>query len=287
MKEEKFSVLISVYRKENPNYFDAALESVYKNTICPNEVVICEDGELTEDLDKIIRKYTDLYPRITKIVKFKKNRGLGYALHDGVFECSNEIVFRMDADDVCLENRFSRQLEILKSTNVDVIGSNIVEYDENMRDVFGVKKVPEVDVEIKNYAKRRNPINHMTACFKKSKVIESGNYQDMPGFEDYYLWIRMMKAGCKFYNVQECLVKVRGGDSMMRRRGGKGYFKKINHFEKTIRNIGFISTMDYCFNVFVRTVFSVVTPGLRSLLYSNFLRKRALLRDDRKLQCSC
>lgn len=270
-----FSVLISVYKKEKPEFFDEALDSVYTQTMPPSEVMICEDGKLSRELEVIIEKYKKRFPKQTRIIKNPRNRGLGRSLHDGVIGCSNEIIFRMDSDDISRADRFERQLNVMQKTGVDVVGSNITEFDEKMEKHFGVREVPEKDGEIKRYAKSRNPMNHMTVCFKKSKVLEAGNYLDMPCFEDYYLWVRMMNSGCSFYNIQESLVNVRGGDSMLKRRGGKAYTRKMIAFEKELKRVGFISFGNYYKNVIVRFTSSLVPVSLRSWLYSSMLRKKA------------
>lgn len=271
-KHNAFSVLISVYNREKPEFFDVALESVYNQTIMPSEVVICEDGKLTSELDAVVDKYEKKYPKITKVVKFSENRGLGLSLRDGVLECSNEIVFRMDSDDISVEDRFEKQLGVITNKDVDVVGANTIEYNEEMNVVFGARNVPEKDLDIKRYAKRRNPINHMSVCFKKSKVVEAGNYMDMKGFEDYYLWVRMMQRGNSFYNIQEPLIKVRGGDSMVKRRGGKKYASQIKLFEKELKNTKFISLKEYYENIIMRVLSSIVPLPVRSGIYRKILR---------------
>lgn len=273
MKKDKFSVLMSVYYKENPEYLDKALNSVFDQTILPDEVVLIEDGQLNEDLDMVISKYQKKYSKIFKVVKYEFNRGLGVALHDGLLECSNEIVFRMDTDDICRNDRFEKQLNIFKENNVDIVGSNIVEYDETMEKITGYRVVPENDKDIKNRAKKRNPMNHMTIAYKKSKVIEAGNYQDMLYFEDYYLWTRMIKNNCKFYNIQENLVNVRGGNEMIKRRGGTKYIKPIINFEKQLLKLKLINIFEYLVNIIERILVSLIPNSVRYFVYEKILRK--------------
>ena len=267
-----FSVLMPVYAKEKPKNLNEALESIYSQTVFPSEVVICEDGKLTQELDSIIKEYKQRYPKNTKVVKFPTNRGLGNALHDGILECSNEVIFRMDSDDISVGDRFEKQLAVLQETKADVVGSNIVEYDEKMNVMTGSREVPELDTNIKQYAKKRNPINHMTVCYKRSAVLSAGNYLVMDGFEDYYLWVRMIKNGANFYNIQKPLVKVRGGASMISRRGGLSYVRKTIAFEKELRKIGFISAFQYCTNTFPRILVSIAPSFIRRMFYSVSLR---------------
>ena len=269
----KFSVLMSVYFKESPSYLEAALSSVFTQTVMPDEVVLAEDGPLTSELDETINKFEQEYPTILKVVKFETNRGLGQALHDGLLECSNEIVFRMDTDDIAHKDRFEKQLKIFKEKKVDAVGSNITEFDETMTNITSHRIVPEQDEDIKKMAKSRNPINHMTIAFKKQAVIESGNYLDMMYFEDYYLWVRMMSKGYTFYNIQEELIDVRGGNDMIKRRGGKKYINPIINFEKAILKLGYISKFEYLKNTTKRIIGSLIPNGLRFFLYKKLLRK--------------
>lgn len=268
----KFSVLMSVYFKENPSYLDMALDSVFKQTIIPNEVVLVEDGKLTLELDKVISKYEKEYPNILKVVKYEENRGLGIALRDGLLECSNEIIFRMDTDDICVKDRFEKQLEIFKNNDVDVVGSNICEYDEKMINMTGRRIVPETDQDIKKMSKSRNPMNHMTVSYKKQAVIDAGNYQDMAYFEDYYLWVRMIKNNCKFYNIQESLVNVRGGIEMIKRRGGIKYIRPILNFEKSLLDLHLISYFEYLKNIIKRFIGALIPNEIRMFVYKFFLR---------------
>lgn len=271
--KKHFSVLMSVYYKETPSFLNNALKSIFNQSVIPNEVVLVEDGKLTSELDKVISSYKNKYPKIMNIIKFKENRGLGQALHDGLIECHNDIVFRMDSDDECMPNRFEDTLKIFDKMNIDVVGSNIVEYDNDMINITGYRKVPQSHEEIIKMMKKRNPMNHVTIAYKKDKVIESGNYVDMPFFEDYYLWARMYKYNCKFYNIQECLVKVRGGDDMIQRRGGVKYIKLIMKFQKELLKLKVTNIMNYLFNISVRSLVSLMPNSLRSAFYKKNLRK--------------
>lgn len=273
MEHIKFSVLMSVYKKENPSYLEKALSSVFSQTIMPDEVVLVEDGLLTTELYKTIYIFEHKYSSILKIIKFETNRGLGQALHDGLIECSNDIVFRMDTDDIAHSDRFEKQLKIFKEKNIDVVGANITEYDEEMSTAISKRIVPEFDEDIKAMAKNRNSVNHMTVAFKKNAVIDSGNYLDMMYFEDYYLWIRMMSKGYKFYNIQECLIDVRGGNKMIKRRGSFKYIKPIINFEKAILRLGFINKFEYLKNIVKRIIGALMPNKLRLFLYTNLLRK--------------
>ena len=184
----KFSVLMSIYKKEEPKYFSEALESVLNQTVMPNEIVIIEDGILTKELQDVIIKYKEKYPDIIKNYPLKENKGLGLALNYGVTKCKHNLIARMDTDDIALPTRFEKQLEIFeKNPSYDIVGGNILEFAEGTN-ITNTRIVPEKKEEIYKYAKKRNPMNHVTVMFKKDTILEVGNYENLPYFEDYYLW---------------------------------------------------------------------------------------------------
>ena len=263
---------MSVYQKEKPEFLRESMESIYDQTIPTDDFVLICDGPLTEELDGVIEEMQNKFGERLRVIRQEENRGLGYSLNLGVKECKNELIARMDSDDISVVDRIEKQLRILENSGVDVVGSCITEYDEDMKQVLGVRNVPGRDEEIKKYARRRNPVNHMSIILRKSKVIDAGNYKEMPGFEDYYLWIRMMKKDCKFYNVQDSLVKVRGGDAMVGRRGGWLYFGRMKEFEKILKKMDFISTKEYYENIAIRSFSSLAPSWMRSGLYRKVLR---------------
>lgn len=274
MKEIKFSVLMSIYKKENPKYFYDSMNSILNQTLLPNEIVLVEDGELPEELEKVVIEY-EKKCSFLKVLRYKENRGLGPALNDGLKKCKYDYVARVDTDDLCAENRFEVQVNFLKENpNFDVIGSNMLEYDEKMKHILSLKKVPEKHNEIEKYIKKRNPMNHPTVIFKKEKVLEVNGYEDYPYFEDYYLWSKLIKNNCKFYNIQENLYDFRAGISMIKRRGGKEYLSCIKKFEKALLKLGIINKFEYIENVIVRFLISLIPDSLRLFIYNKALRQK-------------
>ena len=218
MQEYKFSVLMSVYYKEEPSFLAKALESVFEQTLKPSEVILVEDGELTDELENVIQKFKTKYDEL-KIIKNKENKGLGHALNDGLNNCTYDIVFRMDTDDICKKNRFQVQMEYLnRHPEIDVLGSNIYEFKNDIDEQMRIKKMPN-GCNINKYILKRNPINHMTVCFRKKSVIECGGYVPLLYLEDYYLWIRMFNNNKKIENIDEELVYARIGNGFEKRRG--------------------------------------------------------------------
>lgn len=258
----KFSVLMSIYYKEKPENFKLALDSIFNQTMKPTEIILVEDGNLTDDLEKVIKEYEKKYSNFL-VIRNKENKGLGYSLNDGLKKCHFNYIFRMDTDDICRNDRFEKQIQyMIDNPTIDVLGSNIFEFNENIDEKMRIKKMP-VGEEVKKYILRRNPLNHMTVCFKKSSVEECGGYQPMDYLEDYYLWVRMHIAGKRIDNIDDTLVYARIGNGFEKRRGNKkqisGWKKMQNYmlennlidkkmYKKNIRNMLF---MIYCPN-FVR-----------------------------------
>lgn len=272
MKNKKFSVLMSVYSKENPIYFQESIDSVINQTLKPSEIVLVEDGKLPKNLEKIIKDYESKC-NFLRVIRFNNNRGLGPALNDGIKECKYDYIARVDTDDICRKDRFEIQMNyLIENPDVDVIGSNMIEFDSDINNVVSLKVVPETNDEIGKYIKKRNPMNHPTVIYKKDKVLQACSYEDYPYFEDYHLWAKMVKNNCHFYNIQENLYYFRADSSMYKRRGGKKYFKCIKKLEKSLLDYKIISKREYFTNIFIRYSVSACPNFIRKYIYTKSLR---------------
>lgn len=268
------SVLLSVYYKEKASYLKESLNSLINQTHLPNEIVIVKDGPLTSELEQALQAFCEEHKKTLsiKLVSLKKKHGLGPALSIGLMHCSNNIVARMDADDICLPTRFEKQLEILeKHPEIAIVGTNIEEYDENMSKKISEKKCPETSAAIKKYLKKRNPFNHMSVMYRKDSILEVGNYEKMDSFEDYFLWFKVL-ARYDGYNIQENLMLVRAGKEMIARRGGAKYLKHIFLFERKLFNHKYLTVPETIINILIRSIVAIVPSGYRNLIYRGVLR---------------
>lgn len=271
---KKFSVLMSVYYKEKPLYLSQSIESVLNQTIKPSEIIIIKDGPLTNELDEVINYFVNHNKNLFKIISINQNKGLGNALNIGINNCSNEIIARMDSDDICLPDRFELQLhEFEINKELSICSGYIYEFENNVKNVLSVKKVPILHDEILKYSKKRNPFNHMAVMYKRSKVIEAGNYVEISLAEDYYLWVRMLSNCCIAKNIDKPLVYVRGGKSMISRRGGINYAIKIINLQKLLYDMKYIKLHEFVINCTIRITVSIIPHSLRELFYRKFLRK--------------
>lgn len=271
MKKIKFSVLMSVYKGDEPENVKYAIESVINQTLLPDQFVIMVDGVVSNEMHNLLDKYAE--NKTIEIHYRDINLGLGLTLNEGIKYCKYEYIARMDADDYNHVDRFEKQINyIMSHEDIDVVGFNIAEYSSDMKTKLAERRVPETDLEIKQYMKTRNGVNHVTVIYKKESVIKAGSYEDCPYFEDYYLWCKMIKNNCKFYNIQDILMDIRAGEDMAKRRGGIKYCKHILNFERKIQQMNIISKSQFLKNSFVRCSVALVPNFVRASLYKNQLR---------------
>lgn len=270
----KYSVLMSVYVKEKPEYLMLALDSMLNQTVKPDEIVLVEDGPLTDELYAVLDEYAQKDVPLCR-VRNEKNLGLGLALNVGLQACRNELVARMDTDDISKPDRCQKQLQyIIQNPEVSIVGGQIEEFIDSTDNVVGKRLVPTTDTELQKYLQKRCPFNHMTVMFKKSEVEAVGNYQDWFWNEDYYLWIRMALAKQVFGNLEDVLVSVRVGKEMYSRRGGQKYFKSELALQKYMLSYKLISLPRYIVNVTLRLVIQRLMPNwLRGIVFRMFARK--------------
>lgn len=268
----QFSVLLSLYYKERPDFLYQSLASIFDQTAIPAEVVLVKDGPLTDELEKILLGYQQRCSSL-KIVSLPQNQGLGRALNEGLKHCTYDIVARMDTDDIAKPDRFEKQLSFLGThPEIDVVGSWIDEFEGSIDNILSVRKLPETPEDLFQYGKLRNPINHPAVMFRKSAVLRSGSYQHFPLFEDYYLWVRMLMNGSKFYNIQESLLYFRTSPDMFKRRGGLKYALTEMKLQYRFYTLGYISFYQMLKNDIVRTVVRLIPNSLRSVIYQKVLR---------------
>lgn len=267
-----FSVLMSVYKKEHPEYLDEALKSVFEQTLPPDEVVLIEDGPLSEELERVIAEYGRQYSAL-RTYRFAENVQLGRALAKGVELCSNELVARMDTDDIAVPDRFEKQYHYMQEhPEVCACGGWLEEFND-AGTYSKVKRMPESGVEIREYARYRNPLNHMTVMFRRETVLAAGNYEHFPLLEDYHLWSRMLAAGGAFYNLPCVLVRMRTNDGVYGRRGGADYFRQYRKLRRKQRELGLLKLWEYATALALTAGMTLQPAWIRKVMYRRVLRK--------------
>ncbi|STZ00349.1 putative glycosyl transferase [Moraxella lacunata] len=270
-----FSVLMSIYCKENPKFLHECLKSIWDNqTLKPNQIVLVKDGELTDELEKIIQDWQNKLKGILKIVPLLQNVGLAKALNAGLEHCEHEWVFRMDTDDICMSDRFQKQIDFIKANpSIVLFGGQVQEFNQQIDDLKMIKSVPISHEQICHFATKRNPFNHMTIAYKKLVILSLDSYQHHWFMEDYNLWLRVIGNGYQVSNLSDILVYARVGNGMHGRRRGWQYIKSEWQLFQ-LKNQLNVHGVFYGGSIFIlRTIPRLLPQPILGLLY-RLLRKR-------------
>ena len=272
-ENRKFSVLMSVYIKENPVFLEEAVESIIHQTLKPSEVVIVEDGPLTPELYQVLEKLTAQSTTPIKRCPLEQNHGLGLALQYGVLQCQYDVIARMDSDDIAVRDRFEQQFNLMEEENLDLLGGHIAEFIDRPDEIVSYRRVPIKHEDIIVYQRMRSAFNHMTVMFKKEMVLKAGNYEDGLYMEDDLLWLNMISAGARTGNVDQILCKVRVGAGMFERRGGLRYLKLYRQARQRMHARGQITYGEYLKSVLIQVVVALCPGFVRQFIFLKLLRK--------------
>lgn len=271
-----YSVLMSVYAGERATFLEESLASLMAQTVTPQEIVLVEDGPLTPELDASITRFDMSHPGLLTVVSYPENRGLGFALGYGLRVCHNEIVARMDTDDYAFPTRMEEQLRVMQEHDLDMVGSQIIEFIKDPRTPVATSTLPVSSEEIIAYSKRRNPFRHPSMMYKKSMVMKAGNYnKDFLYFEDWDLFNRMLAIGCKAWNIDHPLVAMRVSADFYGRRGGPAYLPHIWKFKTAQLKRGYFTFGEFLVSTVPHVAVCLVPNSVRSFIYTHLLRKGA------------
>ena len=264
----KFTVLIPVYEGESPLFFNECLESIRNQEVLPDEIIVSIDRKITSEFQDVIEKFRH-YLNINTVTYDGQDQ-LGGSLNLGVRTARNEIIMRMDADDLCFKNRFKYSLQHFVQNDLDLMGAWTKEFINLPGDLNKYRKTPK-------YIKKhtgfwRNPFNHPTTIFKKSKVILAGNYESLIGFEDWDLWLRMKSLNMRLENIEKPLVHQRIGNGFIDRRSGKKYLDQKIKAIKKWKNKKLIPHYVFYISFFAVNILRIMPKSLIEMLYKYFLR---------------
>lgn len=268
MNNSNYSVLMSVYHKDNPDYIKESIDSILNQTIKTDDFVIVIDGPVSEAITSVLNNYKTSFPEVINIVPLSKNSGLGNALNEGLKHCKNDIVVRQDSDDISLTNRVELELNLLSSAKAQIVSGTVLEFTENTDVVNGKRELPITNDEIIAFSRKRTPFNHPAVMFSKEAVLKAGGYnEEYHLFEDYYLWIRMLKSGAVGANIKEGIVYMRVDKNTMVRRGGRKYASDMLKFHKWLKDTNWSTSKDYITGAIPHAIVCVLPAFLRKLVY--------------------
>ncbi len=203
MEKPLVSVIMGIYNVENtlPECIKSILNQTYTNW----ELIMCDDCS-TDNTYQVALDFASKYDNII-VIRNEENKRLAYSLNQCLKHAKGKYVARMDADDICLPNRFEKQVEFLENNpEYMVVGSAIIPFDENgERDVRLIKEYP-----VARDMKRGVTFFHPTIMMRKE------GYDALDGYyvskrtrkgQDLDLWFRFYAKGFKGYNIQQPLLK--------------------------------------------------------------------------------
>lgn len=269
-----YSVLMSVYFREKPEYLRQSMNSIINQSVPTDDFVLVCDGPLTEELDTVIENMQEKYPDVLRVIRLEKNVGLGNALNRGIRHCRNDIIARMDSDDIARHDRCERQLAVFEQNpDVGMVSGIVEEFATNPSVIDARRAPPEKHEDILKFAKKRNPFNHPCIMYRRSAVEAAGGYQEIYHLEDYYLWVRMLLNGTVGYNLQEPLIWMRAGSKMYKRRAGIKYAGAQVKLFRMFYGMGFVSRGELVQTCILRVCSSLSPNWLRKLVFKWRLRQ--------------
>ena len=241
-----YSVLLTVYQSDVPDYFNLSLRSMLQQTVLSDDIVVVKDGPLPDSLEQILNSFLKEFPERIHPFQLPQNVGLGLALNEGLKICKNDLVARMDADDISLPNRCEEQLKMFeKDPGLDIVGCPVKEFVGMPSSIVGIRTVPLDNESIYRYAKKRDPFNHPAVMYRKSKVLEYGPYKPYRKNQDTALWIDMLSHGCKCANCKESLLLFRFDENTYRKRKSWENTKLLISIRWNAYRRGFCSLFDF------------------------------------------
>lgn len=271
-----FSVLLSLYHKENPLALNKCFQSIWLDqSLKPTEIVLVLDGAIGAELTQCVQKWQQIIGKPLKVIPLSQNVGLGKALNKGLEHCSNEWIFRMDTDDICTPDRFEKQIKFI-SENPDIVlfSSQIIEFDKDIKDATTLRQVPICHDDIVKFSNKRSPFNHMTVAYKKSVIDGLGGYKHHPYMEDYNLWLRVIGAGHKVGNHPDVLLYARVGNGMHTRRKGFEYIKSEKQLLDLKKSLNLQNPIKANLLFVLRSFFRLLPSTMLAKVYNSFLRKK-------------
>lgn len=244
LKKLSCSVLMCVYRGDKANFFREAVDSILNQTVKPDEVVIVVDGPVGGRMTKVLSEVKQKYKQV-KVIQLPKNVGVGPASNEGLKRCRNELIAKMDADDIAVPERLELQLtEFLKDAKLTLLGGQLAEFSGHKENIVSYRRVPTSGAEIRKFARKRSPFNNQTVMYKKSDALAVGGYPDLNRAEDYYLYSKLIAEEYKVKNLSEVLVLFRLDDEAIGRRKTWRHTREIIRARNEIRKLGVSSWFD-------------------------------------------
>ena len=264
---------MTVYSKDNPEYFSLALDSMVNQTYQPDEIVLVKDGPIGDKLQKIIDEHISAGATIVQ-VQLSQNKGLGFALNEGIKVVKNELIARMDSDDYSMPERCEKQVkEFENNPKLDIIGCPVKEFVGTIENIVGERKVPLTNDEIYKFAKKRDPFNHPTVMYRKSAVEAAGCYSNYRKNQDTDLWIKMLSNGVICMNLADAVFRFRFDEGTYKKRKSWVNTKILIEIRYKAWKSGFNSFVEFLMVAIAQLGMYILPVGFQKFLYQKILRR--------------
>lgn len=267
---KNFSVIISVYLYDNVDHFIEAMNSIFRQTLSPYEIILAVDGPISNNMESVVGNFEN--NPIVRIVRSDVNIGRGAIKHRAILTTTTEFIAIMDADDISIDCRFELQVNAFIDSEIDLVGGYVSEFNNSIDGLKRQRKVPLKHEEIIKQGKWIQPYNHVTIMFNKSMYIKSGGYGKLYMVEDYDLFFHMAMNGAIFCNIPKTLVYVRTTNDQYLRRHGIKYFQEEFFLILSMLKSGYISHWTFIINITIRLIVRSMPVILLRFLTKYFLR---------------
>lgn len=273
----KLSVLMSVYKSENPQYLDRSLQSIWTDqTLKPNQIVLIEDGPLGKELNKIIDKWKLHLSEKLYIVRNNENIGLTKSLNRGLKVVTGQFIARMDSDDIAHPLRFERQIKFLSThPDVAVVGGSIQEFNDSC-ECLNIRHYPSDNIAVLRYIHKASPLAHPAVMMRKS-IFDAGlSYNEQyRTSQDIALWFDVLCRGFKIANINDIVLYFRRDDEVFKRRSKKKAINEFKIYISGIHRLYGLFSWRYIYPV-MRFAFRMMPQSIIKKIYGGRIRKKLL-----------
>nr|AKE79488.1 glycosyltransferase [Streptococcus suis] len=246
-----------------------------QQTIKPDEIVIVKDGPIPSLLEQVIVNVQNSCDIYFNEIQLPNNVGLGEALNAGLKECRNDLIARMDADDYSMPERCEKQLRAFEQNpRLTIVSCPVEEFVDELSNVIGYRSLPLTNSDIYSFAKRRDPFNHPSTMYRKSKVLEVGGYGNYRKNQDTDLWIRLLSNNVECLNLSEPLLKFRFDEGTYKKRKSWINTKILIKLRYRAWRSGFNSFVDFFIVAVAQLLVFILPVKLLRNLYRFLLRSK-------------
>lgn len=280
----QFTVLQSVYKKDNPLFLEECFQSIKDSTLLPNKIVLVKDGALPLELEHVISSWQEKLP--LHVVGYEQNMGLAHALNYGLQFVETELVARMDSDDICYPDRFEKQvLQFEVDDNLIILGAGIEEFycDKKLNTShYNIRLYPKKTTQASKNLYKGTPIAHPTVMMRTSILKEFRYRESTCCNEDIELWLRLLAARYEIRTLQIPLLRFRITDGTFHRRSLSKSLDEFKIYSKAL--LDFNGLKKEHFYLLFRLTSRLLSPRVIQRLYFSGKRKTLFLEDLMKIK---